>query len=278
MSDSAPTLHVSYEEYLEFERNSTTRHEFLDGTIVAMSGSTPQHALLTVNVGATLHSALRGKPCRAYSGDLRLRIVKTGLSTYPDLSVVCDELQHAEDDPHAIVNPTVIVEILSPTSEAYDRGEKFSHYRQIPSLRHYLLVSQRERRLELFTRAEGIGWTLAEAGPGEHLSLSTIDIALSVDEIYENIELDNSPSIIGKYAALFQWLQLQEGSTINVPFSTLDEVVGGLPASARAHVAWWRGSAAGSPQHVQKQAWEAAGFFIKEVKLDAETVTFQRQQ
>ena len=266
---------MTYEEYLELERASDTRHEFLDGAIFAMSGGSPQHALLTAEVTTELSIQLRGRPCRVYSGDLRIHVEKTGLSTYPDLSVFCQALQPAEPDPIAGTNPIVLVEVLSATTEAYDRGTKFSHYRQIDSLQHYLLVSQREKRLELFTRADGIGWTLTEAKSGESLLLSAIDCTLAVDDICRDF-VPEVAAVSGKYAALFTWLREQQADHIEAPLQRLDEIVGGLPQSARKYAAWWKGSPEASPQHTQKLAWSAAGFVVEAVDLDGEVVSFRR--
>jgi len=276
LADPAPALWFTYEEYLAFERESGERHEFLDGAVVAMSGGTPQHALLAMNVGASLHLQLRGRPCRVYSADLRVHVTATGLTTYPDLSVVCGRPESPPGDPHAVANPAVLVEVLSATSEAYDRGEKFAHFRRIPSLQHYLLVAQRRRRVELYTRGGDGRWTFVEAGPGESLELNAIGGALAIDDVYEGFEGEALALVTGKYASLYEWLRGQEGERVSVSFEALDGVLGGLPRSARTHQAWWQGSVDGSPQHVQKRAWGSAGFSVEKIDLDAERVVFRR--
>jgi len=179
----APTERVSYAEYLAFERSAETKHEFIDGLVVAMAGGTPEHSRLAMNVGVALMTALRGRRCSAFSSDLRVHVPATGRSTYPDVTVVCDERRTAEVDPDAIVNPTVIVEVLSPTTEASDRGEKFSHYRRLESLQEYVLVSQDERRVEVYRR-EGDIWALRDYGAGQEIELASLDAQISVDEIY----------------------------------------------------------------------------------------------
>jgi len=176
---------MSYAEYLAREAESEVKHEYLRGGVFAMAGGTPEHAALALAVGAELIAALRGRPCRAYSSDLRVRIEATDLSTYPDLSVVCGQLETSKIDPHAATNPCLLVEVLSDSTEAHDRGQKFAHYRRIPSLREYLLVSQVEPRLEVYTKNDAGQWVLREAGPGEQLTLSSIEgVVLDVDTIY----------------------------------------------------------------------------------------------
>lgn len=179
------TARMTYAEYLAAEVVSEVRHEFLNGEVWAMAGGTPQHGALAVSVTLALGAALRGKPCRGYSSDVRVRIPQTGLSTYPDLSVVCGELETAPDDKDAITNPIVLVEVLSDSTEAYDRGAKWAHYRRIPSLREYVLVSQGEPRVEVFRRIEETArWELLEARPGETIELASLGVHLDVAAVY----------------------------------------------------------------------------------------------
>ncbi|WP_437306843.1 Uma2 family endonuclease [Sorangium sp. So ce388] len=191
MNAPARKLSFTYAEYLEQERASPTKHEFLAGEIFDMAGGTPEHARLAANVMAELRPALRERPCAVFSSDLRVRVRETGLATYPDVSVVCGQLARDPEDKDAVVNPLVLVEVLSDSTEGYDRGEKFAHYRRIPSLKEYVLVSQSHRRIEVFRRNEDNTWTLHEAGPGERARLASIDGALAVDEIYRGA-LDSS--------------------------------------------------------------------------------------
>ncbi|AUX20072.1 hypothetical protein SOCEGT47_005350 [Sorangium cellulosum] len=186
MNEPARKITWTYAEYLEQERASPTKHEFLNGEIFAMAGGTPEHARLCMSVGAELRAHLRGRPCAVYSSDLRVRVQATGLSTYPDVSVVCGKLERDPDDKDAALNPIVLVEVLSDSSEAYDRGEKFAHYRRIPSLREYVLVSQHEPRIEVFHRNEDGSWTLREARAGAGAHLEAIGCPLSVDEVYRD--------------------------------------------------------------------------------------------
>ncbi|PRP96219.1 Uma2 family endonuclease [Enhygromyxa salina] len=178
---------TTYAAYLEAEQRSEMKHEYLRGEVYAMAGGTPEHAALSMAVGAALTAALAGRPCRVFSSDLRIRVESTDLSTYPDLTVICGSFEHAAADPNAATNPTLIVEVLSDSTEAYDRGEKFAHYRRIPSLREYLLVSQREPRLEAYRKNATGEWVLSEAGAGELLSLASLEgVRLDTDAIYRD--------------------------------------------------------------------------------------------
>jgi Uma2 family endonuclease len=185
MSQPLSRSRVTYPEYLELERTSEVKHEYLRGEVFAMAGGTPEHSRLAANVIRLIGTALLGRPCVVLTSDARVRIEETDRSTYPDVSVVCGRLEPAADDPDAITNPVVIVEVLSDATEADDRGEKFAHYRRLASLREYVLVSQRARRLEVYRRRDE-RWSLDEAGVGQTLHLESIDAALSVDEVYRD--------------------------------------------------------------------------------------------
>ncbi len=186
---------MSYEAYLVLDAASNNQHEYLRGEVYAMAGGTPEHAALAMAVGAELRAALRGRPCRAFSSDLRVRVEATDLSTYPDITVVCGALEISGADSHAVVNPTLIVEVLSDSTEGYDRGEKFAHYRRIPSLREYVLVSQQTRRLESLYKNDEGDWVLREAGPGEALQLRALEgVRLETDVVYHDpLAADSSP-------------------------------------------------------------------------------------
>ncbi|MRG92600.1 Uma2 family endonuclease [Polyangium spumosum] len=183
MSEPAGKLKVTIAEYLALEEASETRHEFLDGQIYDMSGGTPDHGLLAGNVLRALGNQLEGRPCRVHPADVRIRVQATGLSTYPDVSVVCGRLQVDPEDNNGVVNPVVLVEVLSKSTEGYDRGEKFAHYRQIPSLREYVLVSYQTKRIEVYRRAQEGAWALHEARSGS-IDLLSIGCSLSVDAVY----------------------------------------------------------------------------------------------
>jgi Uma2 family endonuclease len=187
-----PVARMSYAEYVTAEQHSELRHEFLHGEVFAMAGATPLHAALAAALIQHLGNALRGKPCRVYSSDLRVRIRETGLTTYPDLSVVCGKLETDIEDPNAGINPVVLIEMLSESSEAYDRGAKAAHYRRIPSLREYVLVSQLEPAIEVFRRNERGNFELIEARKGERIELAALGVTLDVDAIYADPLAQNS--------------------------------------------------------------------------------------
>lgn len=178
---------LSYAEYLALERETDVRHEFLDGQVWAMAGGTPQHSAIKTNIATLFRDALRGTSCRPYDSDLKVRVGATGLATYPDLTVICGRLERDTEDTNAAVNPVLIVEVLSKDTERWDRGGKFGHYRKLPSLRHYLLVSQTEVCVEHFERQESGLWLFGEHGLGDMVRLGGLDIELRVDPIYEDL-------------------------------------------------------------------------------------------
>ena len=184
MVASASSRHYTLEDYLGVEEMSGVRHEFVDGQIFAMAGGTPEHAALSASAVVLLGSKLRGKPCRPYSADLRIRVLATGLATYPDAAVICGEPVRDPSSPTHVTNPTVIVEVLSPSTEEYDRGEKREHYQQIEALREYVLISQKQRRVEVFRRVEN-GWTHHVFDAGSTIDIPSLGIALSTDELYD---------------------------------------------------------------------------------------------
>lgn len=174
---------MRYPEYLAFAEQAEVRHEFIDGRVVAMAGGTIEHSRLVAKMSYLLQAALEGKPCNVYSSDGRVRIVPTSRATYPDISVVCGEVEVAADDPHGITNPTVLVEVLWESTERDDRGSKFAHCRRLSSLQDYVLVAQDEPRVEVFRR-EGDAWVFHEYGPGAEVALRSLEIELSVDRLY----------------------------------------------------------------------------------------------
>jgi Uma2 family endonuclease len=180
---------VPFEEYLRLEEYSNVKHEYLDGVMYAMSGGSPRHAALTSQVIAALVSQLRGRPCAVFTSDLRIRVTATGLATYPDVSVVCGPLETDPADRHAVLNPTLVVEVLSDSTEEYDRTEKLDHYRQIPTLREIALVSQHEPRVEVWRRRDG-DWTHDAYGSGSRAPLTAVGCDLGVDELYAGLPDD----------------------------------------------------------------------------------------
>lgn len=175
---------MSRADYVAVEKGASERHEFLGGAVYAMAGGTPEHGALAAAVMGELRSALAGKPCRVYSSDVRVSIRPTGLATYPDASVVCGRLETDPEDPDAITNPLLVVEVLSDSTEAYDRGAKAAHYRRLPSLREYVLLSQDEPHIEIYRRLGPNRWELVEARAGDRLALDSLGIELDVSALY----------------------------------------------------------------------------------------------
>jgi Uma2 family endonuclease len=186
MARPAAVVRMTYAEYLAAEAVAEVRHEYFGGHVWAMAGGTIEHGGLAVAVAREIGQALRGRPCRAFSSDVRVRIPETDLATCPDLSVVCGRLETAPDDADAITNPILLVEVLSDSTEAYDRGAKWAHYRRIASLRDYMLVSQAEPLIEVYRRTEGGRFELFEARAGETIELASIGARLDVNAVYEN--------------------------------------------------------------------------------------------
>jgi Uma2 family endonuclease len=189
MVSAAPERRLTYVEYAAGEEASLRKHDYVQGAVFAMAGGTPEHAALVLAVGGSLYLQLRGKPCRAYSSDLRVRIKASDVGTYPDISVVCGEVVRDEEDPNSVLNPTVIVEVLSDGTERYDRGDKFGHYRRIQTLKEYVLISQHAQLIERHVRNDDNSWTMTAFGPGSSATLAAIGCSLDVDTIYEGLKL-----------------------------------------------------------------------------------------
>jgi Uma2 family endonuclease len=177
---------IFFDEYVRMEEMSAIRHEWLDGAVWAMAGGTPEHSAVAVNVCTLLSNQLRGKPCRVFSSDLRVRVKATGLGTYPDASVVCGKVQLDPEDARktTAVNPKVVIEVLSTSTERYDRGEKLDHYKKIPSLEEIVLVSHQAHSVEVHRRGKS-GWKKQEYRSGT-AELKSIECELPLDEVYRN--------------------------------------------------------------------------------------------
>jgi Uma2 family endonuclease len=186
MARPQPVARMSYAEYVAAEAKGDQRHEFLSGEVFAMAGGTPEHGALAAAMIRELGIALRGKPCRVYSSDVRVRVEATGFTSYPDASVVCGRLETDGVDRDAMVNPVLVVEVLSESTEAYDRGAKAAHYRRVASLREYVLLAQDEARVEVYRRNEQGRFELIEARLGEQFELASVGVTLDVRAIYEN--------------------------------------------------------------------------------------------
>lgn len=174
------------DDYLELERTSDVKHEFINGEVYAMAGGSAEHGALVLAVARALGNALDGKPCRTFSSDVRVRVESTASNFYPDVSVVCGKLATARDDEHAITNPVVLVEVLSDSTERNDRGPKAAHYRRLASLKEYVLVSQDERRVEVQRLNEHGTWELHFYGPGDAVELKSLEATFALDAVYAN--------------------------------------------------------------------------------------------
>lgn len=191
-----PQTKLTYtpDEYLAFERESEERHEYLDGQIYAMAGESPEHSTICVNLIASVASQLRGKPCRAFSPNMKVRTKPTGLYSYPDLTVVRGEPVFHDDHRDVLVNPLVIIEVLSPSTEAYDRGGKFARYQQIASLTDYLLVAQDQPRVEHYVRQADGQWLYSVvSGLSGVVEIDSIGCRIPLSEIYDRITFSPPP-------------------------------------------------------------------------------------
>jgi Uma2 family endonuclease len=189
-----PIHRLTEVEFLELERQAEFKSEFFDGEVFAMSGGTPLHSQIAANLIQVIGSRLSKGKCVVYTGDLRLKVEASGFLTYPNLSVVCGALQFAAGTDDTVVNPTVIVEVLSDSTEAYDRGKKFENYRQMPSLREFLLVSQKEPRIEQFVRQPNGQWLLRDAaGLDATLALPSLEIDIFLTEVFAGVEFVPAP-------------------------------------------------------------------------------------
>jgi Uma2 family endonuclease len=185
MATTARRVHYTYEQYALLERDSPIRHEYLDGEIYALAGGTPEHAALAAAVIGLLRGQLPAG-CRAFTSDLRVRIPASGLSTYPDAAVVCGRTERAAEDPLAVVNPVLLVEVTSDSTEDYDRGEKLRHYQQIPALREVMIVFHRRPRVTVHRRDPDGSWRVTEAASGETVELASVAAGIAVDDVYRD--------------------------------------------------------------------------------------------
>ncbi len=184
-----PLTKLTPAEYLACERGqSDARHEYLDGEIPMMAGASLAHNRIVGNTFASLHAQLRRSACSVFASDMRVRVPATGLYTYPDISALCDEPQFEDDESDILLNPHMIIEVLSPSTEAYDRGAKFDHYRSIESLQTYVLITQDKPQIELFQRQDQGHWLLTVVkGLEASVSLVAIGCELALTDVYERV-------------------------------------------------------------------------------------------
>ena len=191
---SQPKTFLTGEDYLELERQAERKSEYCQGEMFAMAGASLAHHVLAMNLAAILHAQLRRRPCQVYPSDMRVHVTATGLYTYPDVTVVCGKPQLADEHADTLLNPSFIAEVLSPSTEGYDRGRKFEHYRSIASLTEYLVVAQDRVHVDLYTRQQDGGWVLSEAsGLEETLELRCLGCRLALADLYEKVDLASIP-------------------------------------------------------------------------------------
>jgi len=186
MSLPNPSL-LTAAEYLALERKSETRSEFINGRMFVMSGASRRHSFIAGNLFREISLQLRGRPCEVHMTDIRVKVDPTGMYTYPDIVALCGEPQVEDSYVDTLLNPTIIIEVLSPSTEAYDRGEKFAHYRRLDSLREYVLVAQDKIRIEHYRR-DGEKWIFSEIG--DTLDLPAIDCRVDVSAVYEKVTFE----------------------------------------------------------------------------------------
>jgi Uma2 family endonuclease len=185
-----PKIPVSPEQYLALERNAEHKSEYLDGEMIAMTGASRRHNLIVINLARELSQQLKGRPCELYANDMRVKVLASGLYTYPDVVVVCGEPQFEDKHVDTLLNPTLIIEVLSESTESYDRGKKFVYYRTIESVTEYLLIAQDKYRIERYVKEGNGRWMLSEAvSLDETIELSSTECALALKEVYDKVTL-----------------------------------------------------------------------------------------
>jgi Uma2 family endonuclease len=184
--------YISREEYLQMERASQEKHEYFKGEVSLIGGIGESHSIVVGSTLAALYVQLRKRPCQIYTSDMRVRIPAKGLYTYPDISVVCGTPEFEDDGLDTLVNPTIIIEVLSSSTEQYDRGKKFQHYRTVASLKEYILIAHDNVRIEHFAR-QGDQWILADAKTIDSvLSLPSIECTLSLSDVYKKVNFGDT--------------------------------------------------------------------------------------
>lgn len=180
---------LTSEQYLEIERKADHKSEYRSGEMVALAGVIEQHSLIVMNVSGSIWQQTKGRPCKVYPRDLRVKVDAAGLYTYPDIVVVCGEARFDDGQMDTLLNPMVLIEVLSKSTEAYDRGEKFLHYRRLESVSDYLMVAQHTTRIEHYVRQHDGLWLLSEAsGPEGVVEIASIDCRLTLLDVYDKVD------------------------------------------------------------------------------------------
>lgn len=184
-----PVRRLGPDDYLAFDRQAEVKHQYVDGEIFAMTGASAAHNTIVANLIIEIGSQLRGRPCRVYPSDLRVGVSPSGPFYYPDLSGLCAEPRFLDGERDTLLNPEVVVEVLSPSTEAFDRGGKFSHYREIASLREVVFVTQNEVRVERFGRRDDGHWLLTDyTGADAVVELETLGCRLELARVYDKVD------------------------------------------------------------------------------------------
>jgi Uma2 family endonuclease len=187
MGEAAPRRKLSPEEYLDLERASEVRHEYAGGELFAMSGGTFEHSAIAANIGRLLGNALGERGFMALNSAMRIKIPAADRYVYPDGSVVCGRPEFEDERRDTLLNPVLVIEVLSDSSEAYDRGDKFAHYQTVASIREVVLASQKAPRIEVFARQADGSWVLRVYGPGARAALSSVGCDIDVDDVYRGV-------------------------------------------------------------------------------------------
>jgi Uma2 family endonuclease len=190
MSSVLKPKYLTHEEYFAIEQQEDQRYEYIAGEIFAMAGGSENHSLISMSIGSALLSALRGKPCRVYGADMKLHVREYDKFCYPDVQVLCEQgIRHGK----YVENPVLLVEVLSDSTESYDRNKKFEHYRSIATLKYYVLVDQTYKHVELYEKETKDRWIVTYSK--EQLVLPDLDIALDIEEIYRQVEFTQTDNI-----------------------------------------------------------------------------------
>jgi Uma2 family endonuclease len=188
MMSLQPKTAYAPEEYLAIEREAEFKSEYFDGEIFAMAGASRKHNLISLNAAVSLHNQLKKSSCEVYSSDMRVKVSPTGLYTYPDIVIVCDTPQFEDSVFDTLINPLVIIEILSPGTESYDRGKKFENYRTLPSLAEYIMISQNRCYIEHYIRQPDNTWLFSETRDmADGVQIASVECELTLEEIYARV-------------------------------------------------------------------------------------------
>jgi len=182
------------EEYFAWEEQQLERHELIDGRVYAMSGGTQNHSAIKLNIGSSISAHLRGNKCRVFNSDLKVNILNTPNYTYPDLSVTCDDRDR--ENVFYITYPCLIVEVLSDSTEAYDRGKKFEKYRRNPNLVDYVLVSSAEIAIDIYHKNDAGEWVILSYRASDRVELKSIDLNVAIEQFYEEIVFEPQPDVV----------------------------------------------------------------------------------